>query len=134
MPILSRSRDGITQRTGEPSLRGGPAEKDPKGRTIRASRCIILGILVELTNVPRRNPVEFCDAGALQVLGERRQLLGVLPGCFRRQSAMRLHKQQIRRQNRGKPGWGYRRGANTSAKPPSLVCVEEDSDRGSETA
>jgi hypothetical protein len=27
-----------------------------------------------------------------QVLGERRQLLGVLPGCFRRQSAMRLHK------------------------------------------
>lgn len=73
MPILSRSRDGITQRTGEPSLRGGPAEEDPKGRTIRASRCIILGILVELTNVPRRNPVEFCDAGAFQVLGERRQ-------------------------------------------------------------
>jgi hypothetical protein len=78
-----------------------------------------------------RNPVEFCDAGALQILGERRQLLDVLPDCFRRQSAMRLHKQQIRCQNRGKPGWGRSRRTNTSAKLSSFVCVEKDSDRGS---
>jgi len=29
-------------------------------------------ILIELTNVPRRNPTELPDASALQVLGERR--------------------------------------------------------------
>ena len=34
-------------------MRRGPAEKDPKSGTIRASRSLILGILVELTNVPR---------------------------------------------------------------------------------
>jgi hypothetical protein len=45
---------------------------------------------------------------------------------------MRLHKQQIRRQNRGEPGWGRRRRANTSSKLSSFVCVEKDSDRGSE--
>src|SRR5580693_9432247 len=38
------------------------------------------------------------------------------------------------RQNRGKPSWGHRRRANTSAKLPSFVCVEEDPDRGSENA
>src|ERR1017187_1006533 len=51
-------------------------------------------ILVELANVLWRNPAEFGDAGGLQVLGECRQLLDVLPGRFRRQSAMRMHKQQ----------------------------------------
>jgi hypothetical protein len=47
---------------------------------------------------------------------------------------MRLHKQQIRRQNRGKPDWGHRRRANTPAKLSSFVCVEENPDRGSENA
>src|ERR1039458_10536874 len=47
---------------------------------------------------------------------------------------MRLHKQQIRRQNRGKPSWGKRRSAHTSAKLSSFVCVEEDSDRGPKNA
>src|SRR5436853_7544913 len=95
---------------------------------------MVLVILRELTNVPWPDPVEFRNASALQLLGERRQLLCVLPCHFRRQSAMRLHKQQIRRQNRGKPIWGYRRRTNTSAKLPSFVCVEENSDRGSENA
>jgi len=45
-----------------------------------------------------------------------------------------VHKQQIRRQNRGKAGWGHRRRSNASTKLSSFVCVEEDSDRGSENA
>jgi hypothetical protein len=45
---------------------------------------------------------------------------------------MRLHKQQICRQNRDEPGWSRRRGANTPAKLSSFVCIEKDSDRGSE--
>ena len=52
------------------------------------------------------------------------------PVVFARQSAMRMHKQQIRRQNRGKPGRGQRRRANTPAKLPSFVGFEEDPDRG----
>jgi hypothetical protein len=47
---------------------------------------------------------------------------------------MRLNKQQIRFQSRGKPSWGYRRRANTPAKLSSFVSVEEDPDRGSENA
>jgi len=62
------------------------------------------------------------------------QLLDVLPGRFRRQSVMRMHKLQVRRQNRGKPSWGKRRRANTPTKLSSLVCFEEDSDRGPKNA
>jgi hypothetical protein len=78
---------------------------------------------------PQNRPTDFT-----QVPGERRQLLGVLPCRFRRQSAMRSHKPQLQRENQAKPSRGKRREANAPAEPSLFVCLEEDPDGGPKTA
>jgi hypothetical protein len=78
MAILSWPWNCIAQEVHHPALDGCPAKEDAEGGAVRAPRPDVGRVFIKLSHVPGRNVTEFGHAGVLQILSERRQLLGVL--------------------------------------------------------